>query len=319
MNVVFQIEGDLGVTIAATAVCKAIKRHYPYHQLIVISDFPPVFLCNPIVNKNYHRTELRHFYEEYLQERANNLYFLLNPQLSTEFLNKKKNLIAAWCSLYHIPYHDEQPELYLTQREYDFYRSQIGNGKPITVIQTNGGMPDQPRYSWTKDIPQTIAQSMVDRLAQEYRVLHIRREDQSALKNAIPINPDFRTLTALIAMSDFRIFNDGFCQHLAAAVGKPSLVFWVANSPDQYGYTLHTNIHANPATQKPDLKNSVFVKYNPIGLPGEFPYQNETEIFDMENVNSNFTAYTLARKQEQENKKRNAEYAVSSYLPLGAG
>ena len=37
MNIIFQIDGGIGKSIAATAVCKAIKAQYPNDKLIVIS------------------------------------------------------------------------------------------------------------------------------------------------------------------------------------------------------------------------------------------------------------------------------------------
>ena len=40
MNVIFQIEGDLGINIAATAVCKAIKGQFPQSKLILLTSFP---------------------------------------------------------------------------------------------------------------------------------------------------------------------------------------------------------------------------------------------------------------------------------------
>ncbi len=77
---------------------------------------------------------------------------------------------------------------------------------------------------------------------------------------------------------------DSFLQHTAAALNKPSTVLWVANSPKVFGYELHDNILANPHTNKPDLKSSVFSKYNIIGLLEEFPYNDEKEIFDVDKV-----------------------------------
>jgi hypothetical protein len=41
---------------------------------------------------------------------------------------------------------------------------------------------------------------------------------------------------------------------------------------------------AAPFTVKPDLKASVFNKYNIMGLLEEFPYNNEEEIFNADEI-----------------------------------
>jgi hypothetical protein len=85
-------------------------------------------------------------------------------------------------------------------------------------------------------------------------------------------------------MSEKRFFMDSFLQHTAAALNKQSTVCWIANTPKVFGYELHDNIQANEFTVKPDLKGSVFGKFNIIGLLEEFPYQNEQEIFNEDDI-----------------------------------
>jgi hypothetical protein len=85
-------------------------------------------------------------------------------------------------------------------------------------------------------------------------------------------------------MSDKRLFIDSFAQHTAAAVGKPSVVCWIGNIPSQFGYEMHTNIIAHPPTHKPELRHSLFSKYNISGNPTEFPYNHEGEIFDVQSI-----------------------------------
>jgi len=80
------------------------------------------------------------------------------------------------------------------------------------------------------------------------------------------------------------LFIDSFAQHAAAALGIPSVVCWVGNSPAQFGYNIHTNIIANPPTIRPELRHSVYSKYNISGQPTEFPYHNEDEIFSADYI-----------------------------------
>ena len=77
---------------------------------------------------------------------------------------------------------------------------------------------------------------------------------------------------------------DSFAQHVAKALDMDSVVLWIANTPEQFGYSNNTNIIANKETAKAELKNSVFSKYNIVGDPLEFPYNDETDIFNDDEV-----------------------------------
>jgi hypothetical protein len=155
----------------------------------------------------------------------------------------------------------------------------------LFVIQTNGGAQEQNiKYSWSRDIPVSTAQKVVDSLVDRYNVIHIKREDQLQLQNTTPVSGDFRALVVLIKLSQGRLFMDSFAQHVAKALDLDSIVLWVANTPKQFGYMNNINIIANRETTTPELKNSVFSKFNIVGDLLEFPYNNETEIFNDEEV-----------------------------------
>lgn len=278
-NIIFNIEGGIGKSIMATAVCEAIKKKYPKDKLIVLTNYPEVFICNPNVDKCFNHNQLNYFYNEYI-EKGNVIAFLHNPYLETKFIQRKEHLIETWCSMFGIEYSGEQPRIYLTRREIDYYAKKFSSDKPIFVLQSNGGAVNQPvKYSWARDIPPHIAQQVVNHFKDDYNVFHIRRSDQVELHNTIPVDADFRALFGLIAISSKRLFIDSFGQHTAQALGLNSVVCWITNTPSQFGYDNNTNIMANEETKKPELKNSFLSKYNIIGDLVEFPYNNENEIF----------------------------------------
>jgi hypothetical protein len=187
--------------------------------------------------------------------------------------------------MFGIKYDGELPELFINNREQTFYGNQIVSDKPIMVIQTNGGGPNQSnKYSWTRDLPIATAQKVVNAFANEYTIVHIRRDDQLALHNTATIKTDFRGYAVLIQLSEKRLFIDSFGQHTAAALSKPSVVCWIGNIPSQFGYEIHTNIIAHQPTIQPELRYSVLSKYNIIGTPTEFPYHHEAEIFDADEI-----------------------------------
>jgi hypothetical protein len=246
--------------------------------------------------------ELSYFYKNHLEGRADTLLFMHDPYLDTEFVQRRGHLVEVWCRMFGIKYNGEQPELFVNHKEKTSYSGMFASPKPILLLQTNGGMPNQTdKYSWPRDLPFGVAQQVVNAFAATHNVVQMRRKDQPTLQNVYPVESGFRQLLVLLLMSEKRLFIDSFAQHAAAALGLPSVVCWIANVPSQFGYELHNNIIANPPTLEPELRNSVLAKYNTNGPEAEFPYNNEEEIFDVSKI---MTALTGDAKQAAEEIKK---------------
>jgi hypothetical protein len=283
MKIVFQINGGIGKSIAATAVCSAIKRQVPDCELIVITGYPEVFSGNRKVKTVLSHNELNYFYQNHIEGHYDTRFFLQDPYTETDFIHRRGHLIKVWCEMNDIVYNGELPELFVNHKEKTSFGKLFESPKPILLIQTLGGMPNQTdKYSWPRDLPMATAQKIVDHYAATYNVVQIRRKDQPTLHNVFPVEAGFRQLLVLILMSEKRLLIDSFAQHAAAALGLPSVVCWIANVPSQFGYEMHTNLIANQPTLEPELRNSVLLKYNTNGVETEFPYNNEEEIFDAE-------------------------------------
>jgi len=303
MKIVFEIRGGIGKSVAATAVCKAIKTQYPSSKLIVITGYPPVFEGNRNVFEVRMGHEGAYFYRDHIMDQEDTIFFLQEPYIETDFIHRRGHLIKVWCEMNGIKYNGEMPEIFLNYKEKSSFGALFRFPKPIFLIQTNGGMPNKTdKYSWPRDMPFATAQKVVDAFLPTHTVIHIRRNDQPTLKGAIPIEASFRHLAVLIAMSDLRLFIDSFAQHTAAGLGMPSVVFWVANVPSQFGYELHDNIIANPPTLEPELRYAGLSKYNTNGPEKEFPYNDEEEIIEAEVLIVALKKYTKTVTPPQKHK-----------------
>ena len=283
MNIIFQINGGIGKCVMATAVCEAIKKKYPDSKLIVVSGYADVFLNNPHVYRSYQYGGISYFYSEYI-DGHNYKIFAHDPYVQTEYVEQKEHLIKTWCEMYDIPYNGEQPKIYLTGREIQFFENKFTSDRPILLLQTNGGAQTEHKYSWARDIPSSVAVKVIDHFKLDYNVVHIRRDDQNQFEGTFGVTDTFRALCVLISMSSKRLLIDSFAQHVAASMSLPSTVCWIANSPKVFGYTMHNNILANPLTTKPELRNSYLGKFNISGDLLEFPYNHEDEIFDVDKI-----------------------------------
>jgi len=283
MNVIFQINGGIGKVVASTAVCKSIKAKYPDCKLIVVSGYPDVFLNNPNVDRAFAFGQQQYFYQEYVQNQEFKV-FAHDPYLDTTHLMQDEHLIETWCRLYDLPFIQKQGELFLSQREIDFFSNKYTTDKPIFLLQTNGGADSALKYSWARDIPTCVVSDVIQQFRHEYNMVHIRRDDQINYEHTIGISDTFRSLVVLISLSTKRLLMDSFAQHVAATLNLPSVVLWVVNSPKVFGYDVHTNIIANPETKQSDIRAAYLSKYNISGELVEFPYKNENEIFDIAKI-----------------------------------
>jgi len=283
MNIIFQINGGIGKVIAGTAICASIRAQYPDAKIIVVSGYPDVFLGNPNVDRAYAFGQQAYFYKEYI-ENQEVIIFGHDPYLETKHIKQEEHLIETWCKLYGLPVTKTVGELFLTQREIDFFSKKFASDKPILLMQTNGGVESDQKYAWARDIPTYIVEGVINEFKDSYNIVHIRRDDQLKYDGAFGVSDTFRALLVLIGISNKRLLMDSFGEHAAAALNKPSTVLWIANSPKVFGYDLHTNIVANPETKTPELRGAYLSKYDIGGNPIEFPYNKESEIFNLSDI-----------------------------------
>jgi len=307
MKIILKIDGGIGKSVAATAVCKAIKTQYPDSQLIVMTGYPDVFDGNRRIYEVIKHEEVNYFYRDHIMGQPDTRLFLHEPYFDTAFIQRAGHLNKVWCEMNGIQYNGELPELFLNHKERTSHGALIQlPPKPTLVMQISGGMPNQKDgYSWPRDLPLATAQKVVDAFADTHNVVQIRRKEQPTLQGVFPAEADFRQLAVLIAMSDKRLFIDSFAQHTAAALGLPSVVSWIANLPSQFGYKMHTNLMANKPTLEPELRRAVLSMYNTNGPETEFPYSSEEEIFDADTI----IAALKGEKKEKTKQKREAELA----------
>ena len=285
MNIIFQIEGGLGKSIMATAIVKVIKKRYKNANIIVVTAYTDVFLNNPDVFEVHHINQINGLYLKLIKDQKCKI-FASEPYKDTDFIVEKPiNLLKTWCKIYGLTYQNEQPQIYLTQPEIDYFTPFYKTDKPILAIQPHGGPEGLGyKYSWTRDIPNTTVNEIIEHYKNDYTIIHIKRSDQTTYENTLQALDGFRSIAILLQMADKRLLIDSFAQHLSAAVGKKSTVCWISTKPEVFGYRNNINIKSNPFTKEPNLVSAV---YNPFNLAQDIssiPYNNLNEIFDTNKI-----------------------------------
>jgi len=272
---IFHVEGGMGKNVLSTAVVEVLHKTYPNYKIVVATAWEAPFMNNPHVFRVFNFGEVRYFYDQYMY--SDTKIFRIDPYHTEDHLHHRKHLIKTWCDLYNLPYNGEQPRLYLNPRELEIMYAKIlpNSGKPIMMLQTNGGPPNQElRKSWARDLPLEVAQNVVDHFSPYYRILHIRREDQLQLNNVEPLLLNQRELYCAIAFSTKRLFIDSFAQHAAKALNLDSVVCWIGTSPDVFGYDNNINIMSSGNKIATSNKMAYFEEYDILGHTNQYPYEN---------------------------------------------
>jgi len=285
----FHVQGGFGKHIAATAVAKCIKNNHPSRELILTAVYTEIYQNLPFVDRVYQLGNTSYYYQTYVED-MDSLIFANEPYFTTDHVNKKLPLIQTWSKMYGLKYKGEMPQITFNHLQKkiakDFWTTRA-NGKPIMVIQTNGGLLNEQRpYLWARDMPITLAQKLVDHYADDYHIFQITRPSCEVLDGVEAIKDPMTNmeLVSTLLHSDKRILIDSCMQHAAAALKLPSVVLWNGTSPKVFGWDMHTNIQARkPAKFK--LPNSVFFDFDFIGVEAEYPYVDEDEeIFDFDKI-----------------------------------
>lgn len=282
---IFHIEGGLGKHVAATAVAKCIKNNHPDRDLIVVCSYPEIFLSLECTDKVYRHGSTPYFYDNYING-IDSLIFKHEPYYTTEHIHKSLPLIENWCKLYNLKFTGEKPEIIFNLRNKQFGENLWKRPKPVMVIQTNGGPLEGQKfpYSWSRDIPYSLAQKIVDKYSYRYHIIQICRHESNSLKGVESIYQPLTNLElfSLLLVSSKNILIDSCLQHAAAAMSKPSVVLWIGTSPEVFGYPIHKNIKADiPKGQS--LPDSYFFDFSFNGEIHECPFL-EDNFFSLNDI-----------------------------------
>lgn len=282
--VIFHTEGGHGKQVAATAVCRAIKKKYPDRKLVVVTAWDAPFFYNPDIFRIYNFGQMQYFYSDFIKEDT----IILRHEVyhSEDHILQRKHLTQSWCDMYDIPWDGEAPQIYLNPRELELAKDKIKpDGRPIMLLQTHGGSPQNQysKKSWYRDIPIEIAQKIANLYSKTYRILHIKTPDQPVLANVEPLTLPLREIYAVFPLSSKRLFMDSFAQHVAAGLGLESTVLWIGNKPEVYGYQIHNNILPSANYVREFNRYSYLDQFDISGNVSQFNYDT-VNVFNMNEI-----------------------------------
>lgn len=150
---IIMVAGGIGKNILATAVIASFKEANPRSPIVIATGHPFVWTNNPHVEQVLDFEKRPNIYEEIVKKRSCRLY-LHDPYHTDAFMNRREHLLDAWCRLLGVEPVIRETHLYWTDAELSAAKKKLPpDGKPIFLIQTNGGAPRQHSpYSWARDL-----------------------------------------------------------------------------------------------------------------------------------------------------------------------
>lgn len=283
--IVWHIEGGLGKNVAATALISTVKKKYSDRKLILVVSYPEVFLNHPDIHRVYRVGMTSYFYDDFIKGK-DTIVFKHEPYFQSDHIMKKKHLIENWCDLLGVKYEKQVPILYpnMIQKDiaYNWKRD-----KPTMVLHTNGGpLQQNSLYCWTRDMPYSIAQAIVEKYSNRYHIIQVGRDPGQAVPGTEFINVPMTNheLFSMLVLSDKRVLIDSSLQHAAAAMNLKSTVLWIGTTPKNFGYDLHYNIVANPPKGNVKMIDSYLFDYSFDGIAHECPYMDASEMFNINDI-----------------------------------
>jgi hypothetical protein len=286
--IVWHIEGGLGKNIAATSLVEDLKNKYPDRKLILVVSYPEVFLNNPHIHRVYRVGGASYFYDDYIKDK-DTIVFRQEPYYQSDHITKKKHLIHNWCDLMGLKYTNQIPHFYPNAVQKNLVHAFM-RAKPILLLQTNGGaFSSNISYSWSRDMPYQVALAVAEKYEKTHHIIQVTKPNTPLIPFAEQFTHQMSNFEqiSLLAASEKRLLIDSFLQHAAAGIGLRSTVLWIGTSPINYGYQMHTNIVANSPKDTNKMIDSYFFDYSLEGIVHECPYNDVSEMFDINQILKN--------------------------------
>ena len=287
---IFHVEGGLGKNIASTAVATHLKKKYPDRRIIVVSPYPEIFLNNKYIYRVYRFGATPYFYDDYINGK-DTIVFRKEPYFENDHIMRKTSLYETWFNMYDIPYEKKEICPYLpTNGMQEFLTQKWEREKPVFVIHTSGGPFDEnaqsKAHSWTRDMPPNVAMQIAEAAKKDYHIIQVCRKNSYMISDVERVDESISNfdLFSLIKVSSKRLLIDSCLQHAAAAFKMSSTVLWIGTSPAMFGYDVHDNISARPASGGVKRVDSYLYDYDFVGSYHEFPYYVEESIFNTDEI-----------------------------------
>jgi len=276
LNIIFVVRGNLYNVILSTAVAKAIRSQYPLDNLIIVCEFPEVYIGCGFINRVYKFDAMQYFYTDFI-DRKDFIVLDKNPYEDQAYISDKKHIIEAWCSIHQIVYNRELPHVFYSNIERIPYLAKLNVTRPIILFNY---ATTQDVYCWYQDIPIEIAYRLVKDFSKDYDILIVSDKVIWELENVQYINPTYKDLVYLTSIATQIITVNSVLHLIATALSKKCTVCWNIDNYMQFAFDVNANIVGLPPKSKVNFEDAYIDKYQGVKKYPEIPYVSTSEIFD---------------------------------------
>ena len=246
------IDGGTGDNVVASVMIEMAKKTYPEKKIIVGAIHPELLENNPNIDKLYHLAEPDDMYETYVKD-LKHFGSVLKRDIYNVSAHKTfpGTLSMIWCYLYGIPYHKDNPQIYLTEKEDTEAKKWLSSfDKPVIFIQCYGARltfdPEKGPITTNKDWNKESWVKLVKYLSKNYYVIQLGGRGEEQIPGCAWYmlgGCSLRQSAALIKNCLTYVTIDSFTNHVGASVGKPGIVLFGRSNPVIAGHTINKNLY----------------------------------------------------------------------------
>jgi hypothetical protein len=207
--IVFHIIGTPEKDIVATSVVNSLKETKKDKKIIVVTNFPEIWLHNPDIYRVYKHGYNPYFYDDFIKDKKTKIY-AHDPYLTDDFLYEKKPLVEIWCEMIGIEHNGSKPKLHFTQREKEVSQRLLTTPDKLLLIQE--GEQNNP-IKPVKQLPTPILQQVINYAKTKgYNV--VQASNNQKLAGVINLQLNLRLSLAGIKQFDKCLFINSFLQYV---------------------------------------------------------------------------------------------------------
>lgn len=208
---------------------------------IITQQWTPIFWGNPILTPNVFDIGTKGLFDRI----KNSSISKPEPYFNSDFINEKISMSSAFnIEINGKDCLDKKPSLYLTKTEIENAFSVVDKARKTIVFQPFGSAARVQNNLILDDTCRSMSKQMVT------KILNVLKKNNFQVilldsKNAPFINHneiknlddrDFRSVAAVIKVSDYFIGCDSSGQHMAYALDKPGSTWFGGSSSINFGY-----------------------------------------------------------------------------------
>ena len=254
-------DGGLGDCVCSTVMIESARKKHSDKKLIFVTFYPEIFFNNPNIDLLYSSHGVNDLYEKWIKKLRFNSS-LLKKDLYNSGIHKifPGKLSEAYCYYYGVPYHGDNPKVYLTEKELEESKNFISSfPKPVILIHACASKVNyspKVKLSPNKDWFDDNWKKLISLLNKDFDIVQVGGPNEERIEGITTYlmgQTTIRQTMALVKNSLTFVSIDSFINHVGPAVNKSGVVLFGRSNPYIFGHNMNVNVWVDDSCEFGDL------------------------------------------------------------------